>query len=81
MASVSFFRLEKLIKTCEAKFSKIHMSMVCAYLTCKEEGEVGERIKVQYGGGGGGGGVRNVGKGEGLGGKRLGREKVREGEG
>ena len=76
MASVSFFRLEKLIKTCEAKFSKIHMSMVCAYLTCKEEGEVGERIKVQWGGG-----VRNVGKGEGLGGKRLGREKVREGEG
>ena len=75
MASVSFFRLEKLIKTCEAKFSKIHMSMVCAYLTCKEEGEVGERIKVQWGG------VRNVGKGEGLGGKRLGREKVREGEG
>ena len=52
MASVSFFRLEKLIKTCEAKFSKIHMSMVCAYLTCKEEGEVGERIKVQWGGGG-----------------------------
>ena len=70
MASVSFFRLEKLIKTCEAKFSKIHMSMVCAYLTCKEEGEVGERIKVQWGG-----------SEKCREGGRLGREKVREGEG